>query len=134
MRIDIRPNLDQIRFFANSAMHAFDFQSPENARADVIADMEALLEYLAAFDDGNGIAVSSIAKIEGGITLKAFDRQGDILHLRHGEARANVASHPGNRNRAIGTGIEDIGLKVDAQPADERKRDLSFQSDRGSDQ
>jgi hypothetical protein len=133
MRIDIHPNLDQIRFFAKSAMHAFDFQSPENARADVIADMEALLEYLAAFDNGNGVAVSSIAKIEGGITLKAFDRQGDILHLRHGEARADGASHSGNRKRAIGGGIEDIGLKVDAQPA-ERKRNLSFQSDRGSDQ
>jgi hypothetical protein len=133
MKIDICPNLDQIRTFARSAMHAFDFQSPENARADVIADMEALLEYLAVFDDGNGVAVASITKIEGGITLEAFGHKGDILHLRHGEARADVASHSGDCERAISGGIEDIGLKVDVQPA-ERERNLSFQGDRGSDQ
>ena len=45
MKINIVPNLDQIRFIAESTLHAWDHQSLEDGRDQVIADMMGLLEY-----------------------------------------------------------------------------------------
>src|SRR6266568_4103605 len=67
MKIDIRPNIDQIRFFARSAMHAWDYQGLESGRAQVIADMERLLHYLDAFNDGEGTVVAGVKAIKAGI-------------------------------------------------------------------
>jgi hypothetical protein len=68
-KINIAPNSDQIRWFAQSAIHAWDL-FPERARENVIADMTALLAYLDACDNGSGRVVLGIAKIERGIRLK----------------------------------------------------------------
>jgi hypothetical protein len=70
MKIDICPNLDQIRFFARSALHAWDYQDLESGRDQVIADMEALLKYLGAFDDSEGVVVASVSRIKAGIRVE----------------------------------------------------------------
>jgi hypothetical protein len=90
MKIDIRPNLDQMRFYANSAKHAFDYQSPENARASVIADMAALLRYLDICDRGAGVVVAGISQIDDGIRLERSRRYRQSLDLTHGYAEQDA--------------------------------------------
>lgn len=133
MKINISPNLDQIRFFARSALHAFDFQSPENARATVIADMEALLEYLADLDDAVGVAVAAISKIKGGIALESFDGDKKIFDLRHGQMDGIVAVQSGDGEGAVCRMIEDVGVNLERIPA-EAKRDHGLLGDCGADQ
>lgn len=114
MKINITPNLDQIAFFARSALHAFDFQSPENARATVVAEMTALLDYLAKLDDGVGVVVTRIGKIEGGIRLESSSGNRECLDLVHGHVNRNPAPHyPGDGNSSVCCGIDHVGLKVD---------------------
>lgn len=81
MKVNIVPNLDQIRFFARSAMHAWDYQGLEAGRAQVIADMERLLAYLDAFNDGEGTVVAGIKAIKGGVRIERSTREGDFFDL-----------------------------------------------------
>jgi hypothetical protein len=57
MKISITPNPDQIRFYARSALHAWDLL-PERARENVTADMTALLAYLDACENASGVVVA----------------------------------------------------------------------------
>jgi hypothetical protein len=81
MKIDIRPNLDQIRFYARTAMHAWDYQDLEAGRAQVIADMQELLGYLDGLNNGEGIAIASISRIEAGVRIERSTREGDAFDL-----------------------------------------------------
>jgi hypothetical protein len=81
MKIDIRPNLDQIRFYAKSAMHAWDHQDLEGGCAQVIADMEALLAYLDALNDGEGVVVTAVSRVKAGVRVERSTREGDFFDL-----------------------------------------------------
>ncbi len=81
MKINIAPNLDQIKFYAKSALHVWDVLPPDIARENVIADMKALLRYLDACDSGNGVVVVGIGQIERGIRLEVSRRDGQIVDL-----------------------------------------------------
>jgi hypothetical protein len=113
MKIDIRPNLDQIRFIAESALHAWDFQDLEAGRAQVIEDMTALLEYLAAFDNGAGVVVAGALSIKDGIRLERSTRDGDLLDLVHRYVRENtVVVDPSERERARSAVIENVWAQI----------------------
>jgi hypothetical protein len=119
MKINIAPNLDQIRFFAKSAMHAWDFQDLETGRKQAIADMKALLRYLDAFDDGMGLVVTGISKIEGGIRLERSRRYGQILDLSHGYVDPNAISHHSGDGQGAFVGIvEDMGPERNGSTAE----------------
>jgi hypothetical protein len=83
VKINIVPNLDQIRWYVYSAIHAFDFQSIEDGRDAAIADMTALLAYLNACDNGVGVVVKRVIPIEEGIRLERSNQENDILDLGH---------------------------------------------------
>jgi hypothetical protein len=125
MKIDIAPNLDQIRFFAESALHAFDFQSPEDARASVVADMLALLGYLEAFDDSMGIAVAGIRKIESGVRIEVSTREGETFDVGHSYALARlVTRQPSDLKMAQERIVKHIGTQNHSD-ATEPERNLS---------
>jgi hypothetical protein len=79
MKIDICPNLDRIRFFARSALYAWDYQDLESGRDQVIADMEALLKYLVrCFQNNAPMGSCCISSRCGGLTglgrmIECFD-------------------------------------------------------------
>ena len=115
MKINITPNLDQIRFIAESSLHAWDHQSLETGRDQVIADMAGLLEYLRAFDDSAGVVVVGVAAIEGGIRLERSTRDNDILDLVHGYICENtsIGCDAAERQRAVARIIEDVRAEAD---------------------
>jgi len=118
MKIDVRPNLDQIRFFAEAALHAWDFQDLETGRAQVIADMTALLDYLTKLDDGDGVAVARIIKIESGLRLEEIPGSGQILDLRdrYMEREASIAET--SDGEAVSDGlVNDIRTNRDREPS-----------------
>jgi hypothetical protein len=133
MKINISPNLDQIRFFARSALHAFDFQSPENARATVIADMQALLEYLATLDEGVGVAVAAISKVKGGIALKSFDGDEEIFDLRDGQMDRVFTVHSSDGEGAVCRRVKDVRMNLESLPT-ETKGHHGLLGDCGADQ
>jgi hypothetical protein len=90
MKIDIRPNLDQIRFFAKSAMHAWDYQDLATGRAQAIADMEALLRYLDAINDGEGVVVAGVELIKAGVRVVRSTRKGNVFDLTDRYMAENV--------------------------------------------
>jgi len=95
--------------------------------------MEALLSYLDALDDGVGIAVAGVSKIEGGIGLKISRRDDEILDLSHSYVDRNVAVHPRDGKGTIGRVVEDMGPNnhVEATVAE---LDLAMPRDRGTQQ
>ena len=135
MQINIVPNLDQIRYFAQSAKHAFDFQSIEAGRDAVIADMTALLAYLDILDNSQGIVVKRIIPIKGGIRLERSSRENDILDLGHGysDDASDGFAHPGNRDCACPGQIKSVRPKNDIH-AGIGNGDLDAPSDGGAKQ
>jgi len=114
MKIDIRPNLDQIRAIAKSAMHAWDFQDLEAGRDQVIADMQALLEYLSAFDHAEGVVVASVYGIEPGIRIERSTRPGDFFDLAHRYISQNTSLQIHDRNgRRCGPEMGEQRVRVD---------------------
>ena len=79
-------------------MHAWDYQNLEAGRAQVIADMAALLAYLDALDDGEGVAVASISQIEAGVRIERSTREGDFFDLVHRYIGQNIKLHIDDRN------------------------------------
>ena len=98
MKINIAPNLDQIRFIAESALHAWDHQSLEDGRDQVIADMMGLLEYLSAFDNAKGVAVAAVFRVEAGIRIERSTCKGDFFDLAHRYISQNTAASIYNSN------------------------------------
>ena len=130
MKIDITPNIDQIRFFAKSALHAWDLL-PDRARENVTADMTALLSYLDACENGSGRVVLGIAKIEDGIRLKVSWTDPQIFDLTDGYADDRNASHcAGDHQVAILGDIEDVRPERDGITAN-TELDLASLPDRG---
>lgn len=93
MKINITPNLDQIRFIAKSAMHAWDHQSLEDGRDQVVADMQELLAYLGAFDDSEGVVVASVARIKAGVRIERSTSDGDFFDLTDRFINQNISLH-----------------------------------------
>jgi hypothetical protein len=119
MKINITPNPDQIRFYARSAMHAWDFQGLEAGRAQVIADMAALLRYLDACDGGDGVVVVGIAKIERGVRLEVSRRHNQIVDLTDEYAGArNIADHSGDLQIPVRGDIENVRPHGDGGTSD----------------
>jgi hypothetical protein len=81
MKINITPNLEQIRAIALSAQNAWRFQSLEDGRNQVIADMKQLVAYLDALDNGIGVVVAGVSWIEKGIRIERSTRESDIFDL-----------------------------------------------------
>ena len=100
MKIDIRPNLDQIHFIARSAMHAWDHQDLEAGRAQVIADMQRLLAYLDALRHGEGVVVAGISGIKAGVRLERSTREGDSFDLTDRYVAEHVHSQVDIDNRS----------------------------------
>jgi hypothetical protein len=125
MKIDLRPNLDQIRFIATSALHAWDYQSLQDGREQVIADMRALLDYLSAFDNAEGVAVAAVFRIEAGVRIERSTREGDIFDLAHRyisqNTSARIYSSDGDHCASVaaeqGVRVDDLPRTVD-QPVD----------------
>jgi hypothetical protein len=108
MKISINPNPDQIRFYARSALHAWDLL-PEKARENVAADMTALLAYLDACENASGVVVVGAHKIERGIRLEVSWRNRQIVDLtdRYADDR-DVAHGAGDHQEAIFGDVKDV--------------------------
>lgn len=128
MKIDIRPNLDQIRWFAKAALHAWDV-TPERARESVAADMTALLAYLDACDNSSGRVVLGVAKIERGIRLKInwTDQQAVDLTDQYADDR-DTPECSGDRQRTVLGDIQDVRAHIDERAVD-RELDLATLGD-----
>ena len=134
MKIDITPNIDQIRFYATSALHAFDSVDLESGRHFVIADMRALLAYLDACDNGVGLAVFGIAKVEDGVRLEVSRCRGDVFEIGHVYAtERTVAGEPCQSENSAGPLIERVGRK-EGDHAPTAETDLSPVADSGGQQ
>ena len=121
MKIDIRPNLDQIRFYANSALVALRYNSDEEARKFVQADMEALLRYLDALDAGNGVVVVGIAKLECGVRLEVSRTHDKVFDLidRYPESAGDITNASGQPQTTVLDRVEDVrahGNGIAAEP------------------
>jgi hypothetical protein len=99
MKINISPNLDQIHFIANAAIHAWDYQGLEAGRAQVIADMKALLAYLDALNDGEGVVVASVSPIKAGVRIERSTGEGDFFDLANRYIGQNVELDIDGRDR-----------------------------------
>lgn len=119
MKIDIRPNTEQIRTYARSALDVWDVLPPDLARENAIASMKALLRYLDACDNGGGRVVLGIRKIERGIRLEISGRDGQIVDLkdRYADDYA-VSHHPGDGQVAVLSDVEDMGPQGNGCAAD----------------
>jgi hypothetical protein len=98
MKINLAPNLDQIRFYAKSALHAWDYQDLESGRAQVVADMQALLSYLDTLNDGEGVAVASVSRIKAGVRIERSTREGDFFDLVDRYISQNIEFHIDSRD------------------------------------
>jgi hypothetical protein len=129
MKINITPNTDQIRFYAKSALNVWDVLPPDLARENVISSMTALLRYLDACDNGNGVVVVGIGKVERGVRLEVsrrYEKVFDLTDRYFGEAQ--IAHETGDLQRPVAGDVEDMRLhsvahaesvKVDLQPSGE---------------
>jgi hypothetical protein len=97
MKINVTPNIDQIRNYAKSALNVWGVLPDDLAKTNVISAMKSLLRYLDAFDKGDGIVVVGITGIERGIRLEVSrgDRQVfDLTDRYFGEGQiSHVASY-----------------------------------------
>jgi hypothetical protein len=119
MKINIAPNIDQIRFFAKSALHAWDVLPPDVARENIIADMTALLRYLDACDSGDGVVVVGISKIERGLRLEVSRRDHKVFDLTDRYAGdSDIADHPGELQGAAPVDVQDMRSHGDSIAAD----------------
>jgi hypothetical protein len=118
LKINIVPNLDQIRFIAESAFHAWDYQDLEAGRAQVIEDMVALLEYLRTFDNGVGVVAAGALAIEGGIRIERSTREADALDLVDSYVSENTGIiDPAKRERTRAAVIEDVWAQINRNTA-----------------
>lgn len=112
MKISITPNSDQIRAYAKSAMHAWDFNDARAAREQVIADMVALLSYLDACDNGKDLVIAGIRKIERGVRLEIAWAQHEILDLKDRYVGVDSGTKDsGNGPNPTGVVVERVGLE-----------------------
>lgn len=131
MKINVTPNTDQIRFYANSALLACKHLPPEAACEHVIGDMMALLGYLDAFSAGDGVVVVGVGKIECGIRLEVSRRDDQVFDLtdKYAESARNASDLSRKTQiptfgavehvRAHGDGCS-AELEVDFEPHSER--------------
>lgn len=109
MKISITPNPDQIRFFARGALQVWDVLPADLAWENVIANMKSLLRYLDACENGSGMVVLGISKLERGIRLKVSWADQEVVDL--------TDEYADDRDVAAGTGdhhapaLSDAGAK-----------------------
>jgi|SRR5277367_6552227 len=134
MKINISPNLDQIRFIAKSALHAWDYQDLEAGRDQVIADMEELLAYLDALNYGEGVVVASIAPVKAGVRLECSTREGDFFDLTDRYNGQNVELDiDGNDRGNACSGMGEHGMRAKrAAPTEGSQDDLRTVIDRSA--
>lgn len=119
MKIDIRPNLDQIRYYAESALNVWGVLPEDMARENVIADMRALLAYLDACENGSGRVVLGVAKIERGIRLKVSWADLKVLDLTDTYADERDASVCSSEHQPpILRDVENVRSHVGGRTAD----------------
>jgi hypothetical protein len=131
MKINIAPNTNQIRHYAESALRVWDVLPPDLARENVIAHMEALLHYLDVCDAGNGVIVAGIRKIERGVRLEVSHTRNQIFDLTDCYMGENTTpDHAANAERPILGDIEDMRSHGDGNPG-KPEIDLKSLSERG---
>lgn len=78
-KLSIHP--DQIRWYAQSAISAFDTLDREDAIEHALHDLRAILRYVDALEAADkAVLVSGIAGIEAGVRLELRVGQGDASH------------------------------------------------------
>ena len=68
------PDPSQLRFWAQSALNAFDTLDCETAAEIARADIHSLLDYLAALEGADAVTVSSGGQVEARIALELGGR------------------------------------------------------------
>jgi hypothetical protein len=130
MKINVIPNIDQIRFYAKSAMLAVQVLPPDIARDNVETGMASLLAYLDACEKGDGVVVVGVVPIERGIRLEVSRRHDQIFDLTDRYFEETEGSHiPSDLQRPIPADVENVGLhpvrgpegsEIDFKPITER--------------
>ncbi len=118
-KITIIPNVDQIRYYVNSALNAFTLLPTKEAIESNTDDLRALLKYLESLDDAANIVVASISRIKGGIRIERSTRDGDIFdlsyrYLSHSNSRPDSTQGSTPRERHE----ENVRLHDDLSAAD----------------
>ena|SRR5205809_4113385 len=119
MKINITPNTDQIRFYAQSALNVWGALPEQLAKENVIADMTALLNYLDACENGSGRVVLGVSKIERGIRLKVSWADPQIVDLtdRYADDR-DAPARPVDHEVPALSDVQDVRSHGDGRPAD----------------
>lgn len=109
MKINVTPNTDQIRFYANSALRACEKLSNDLALDNVVSDMRGLLQYLDACDSGDGVVIVGMRKIESGVRIEVSRRNQQVFDLTDRySGDGNIADGSGNFQHAVGIDIENV--------------------------
>ena len=83
MLFDISPNVKQIRSYAQAALDAYTFLSPDDGRDAASGYLLSLLAYLDALDDhGKDLVIAGVLPVEGGIDLERSRGDDDVVQLR----------------------------------------------------
>ena len=83
MLFDISPNVKQICSYAQAALDAYTFLSPDDGRDAASGYLLSLLAYLDALDDhGKDLVIAGVLPVEGGIDLERSRGDDDVVQLR----------------------------------------------------